>query len=271
MDRTKLDRVLASHFTTEVAALSSYGKVYASKEPVELDEAVRAACESEDEYDRYVDSGFSDLPLDELLELEWDFGATALLEVLRLQSHFIVFDDEPFGACIFAALPVLEGVLEPFVESFFGTNGTEYGAPLMDLRDLARPGRIDPRTLRRARRRRRRGAPRRAARSRRAARAHADVTDELTARHLHLNVDDRRGPRLCSTPRCSRARARRRDARCVRAAVHREPGRRITRRRHLKLQQLELGDQGDARRRRDRPAERCNRSPVYELAVRSGR
>jgi hypothetical protein len=132
MDATRLDRELTAHFTRAVAALSQYGEVYAAKEPLELGEAVRAACDSENEYDRYVDNGFRDLPLDELLVLDWDFGAQALLEVLRLQSHFIVFDDEPFGARIFAALPVLEGVLEPFVESFFGTNGTEYGAPLMD-------------------------------------------------------------------------------------------------------------------------------------------
>jgi hypothetical protein len=158
MDTTKLDRVLAARFATEVDALSRYGKVYAAAQPVELREAVRAACE-EGEYDQYLDDDnpFGDLPLEELLVLGWDFGSLAALKMLRLESHFIVYEDDPSvesGTRVFASLPVLEGVLEPFIESLFGSNGFEYGGELMAVIPNTtinlRPDLISKQSLRRA-------------------------------------------------------------------------------------------------------------------------
>jgi hypothetical protein len=139
LNRARLIAQLDASFPTEIVLLHGSGGVFAGQQPVDLDDAVRAACNDEDEYDEYASEDFESLGLELLLSLDWDgagpgLSSAASLELLRLEPHkpYVVFRDEAFGLRVFAAVSEpLEMFLPRFVETFFGSNGTTYGAAVI--------------------------------------------------------------------------------------------------------------------------------------------
>jgi hypothetical protein len=140
MNVAELTAQLDGAFRLDVVLQHPYGGVFAGEEPIDLEEAVRAACEDEDEYDDYVSDGFESLDgLQELLSLDWEgcgpgLTSVASLELLDLeqQKHYVVFRDEASGLRAFGLVAgPLSMFLPAFVETFFATNGTAYGATVI--------------------------------------------------------------------------------------------------------------------------------------------
>jgi len=135
LNRARLSAELDGSFPTEIALRHVDDGVFAGNEPVDLDEAVRAACDNEDEYEQYADEGFERLGLEVLLSFDWEgggpgLGSGASLELLRLEPHksYVVFRDEAFGVRVFASVSEPPTMFLPsFIETFFGSNGTAYG------------------------------------------------------------------------------------------------------------------------------------------------
>jgi hypothetical protein len=136
MNIAELTAQLEGAFRLDVVLQHPYGGVFAGEEPVDLEKAVQDACEDEDEYEDYVSDDFESLGLEGLVYLEWGgaspgLASIASLELLDLEQHkhCVVLRDETFGLRAFGLVSSpLNMFLPRFVETFFATNGTAYGA-----------------------------------------------------------------------------------------------------------------------------------------------